>query len=109
MQQIGRGDTASGASDPMGIGSEWHRLQLAEITAALLDGRAPAVDGREGRKAVALTRAIYDSAATGTSNSVSHSKQRICRTSKAGLGGFLAVRAFSSKRKCAWHFLQIVE
>jgi predicted dehydrogenase len=65
MQQIGRGNTATGAANPMGIGTEGHRLQLAEITAALLEGRAPAVDGREGRKAVALIRAIYDAAAAG--------------------------------------------
>src|SRR5439155_656607 len=65
MQQIGRGNTATGATNPMAIGTEGHRLQFSEITAALLEGRAPAIDGREGRKAVALIRAIYDSAATG--------------------------------------------
>ena len=65
MQQIGRGNTATGAANPMAIGTEGHCLQLAEITAALLEGRAPAVDGREGRKAVALIRAIYDAAAAG--------------------------------------------
>jgi predicted dehydrogenase len=63
MLQIGLGNRATGAADPMAIGSEGHRLQLAEITDALLAGRVPLVDGREGRKAVALIRAIYDSAA----------------------------------------------
>ena len=65
MLAVGQGDMASGAADPMAIGVEGHRLQLAEITEALLAGRTPAVDGREGRKAVALIRAIYAAAANG--------------------------------------------
>ncbi|MDB5056856.1 MAG: afr 3 [Chloroflexi bacterium] len=65
MLALGAGEAASGAANPLGIGTEWHRRQFDEITGALLQGRAPAVDGREGRKAVALIRAVYDSAATG--------------------------------------------
>ncbi len=65
MLQIGLGNTASGASNPMAIGAEGHRAQFAEITDALLDGRSPSVDGREGRKAVAVIRAIYESAQYG--------------------------------------------
>lgn len=65
MLAVGTDTAATGAADPMAIGAEGHRVQLAEITDALLSGRAPAVDGREGRKAVALMRAIYDSAQRG--------------------------------------------
>ncbi len=55
----------SGASDPMGIHVEPHRRQLADFVAAVREGRPPLVDGREGRHAVELVRAVYHSAATG--------------------------------------------
>ena len=57
----------SGASNPSAISTEGHRRQLQDFVDAVRAGRAPALDGREGRKAVALVRAIYDSAACGTS------------------------------------------
>jgi predicted dehydrogenase len=70
MLALGQGQTATGAANPMAIGSEGHRRQLEEITRSLLAGQSPSVDGREGRKAVALVRAIYDAASTGRSVSL---------------------------------------
>ncbi len=55
----------SGASDPKAINTEGHRRQLQDLVDALAAGRAPALDGREGRKAVALVNAIYASAQSG--------------------------------------------
>jgi len=55
----------SGASDPKAISTEGHRRQLQDLVDALHAGRGPALDGREGRKAVALVNAIYQSAGTG--------------------------------------------
>lgn len=55
----------SGASEPGAISVEGHRRQLADLVAALRAGRAPALDGREGRKAVAFVNAIYESARRG--------------------------------------------
>ncbi len=55
----------SGASAPGAISVEGHRRQLQDLVDALRAGRAPALDGREGRKAVAFVNAIYDSAARG--------------------------------------------
>jgi UDP-N-acetyl-2-amino-2-deoxyglucuronate dehydrogenase len=55
----------SGASDPKAISVEGHRRQLQDLVDALTAGRAPSLDGREGRKAVALVNAIYQSANTG--------------------------------------------
>ena len=52
----------SGASDPRGISHEGHRAQLADFLAAIDVGRPPLVDGREGRRAVEIIRAIYRSA-----------------------------------------------
>lgn len=57
--------TSGGAADPKAISHEGHRRQLADFVAAIRDNRAPAVDGREGRKAVALIAAIYESQRTG--------------------------------------------
>ncbi len=42
-----------------------HRDQLADFLQAIDTGGPPRVDGREGRKAVEIIRAIYHSARTG--------------------------------------------
>lgn len=55
----------SGASDPGAISVEGHKRQLQDFVDAIRAGRAPMLDGREGRKAVAFVRAIYDSAESG--------------------------------------------
>ena len=55
----------SGASRPDAISIVGHQRQLQDLTDALRAGRAPALDGHEGRKAVALVRALYASAASG--------------------------------------------
>jgi predicted dehydrogenase len=55
----------SGASNPSAISVEGHRRQLQDFVDALRAGRTPALDGREGRKAVALVNAIYESAERG--------------------------------------------
>jgi predicted dehydrogenase len=56
---------SGGASDPAAISHAGHARQLADFVQAVQEGRAPAVDGREGRKAVEIIIAIYRSAATG--------------------------------------------
>jgi predicted dehydrogenase len=50
-----------GVSDPKAISVEGHRVQYEDFAQAILTKRAPAIPGREGRKAVALIRAIYES------------------------------------------------
>ena len=55
----------SGASDPKAINTEGHRRQLQDFVDAVAAGRAPALDGREGRKAVAFVHALYTSAENG--------------------------------------------
>ncbi len=59
--------TSGGAADPKAISHEGHRRQLADFVQAIRDQRAPAVDGREGRKAVQLICAIYESSRSGKS------------------------------------------
>jgi predicted dehydrogenase len=55
----------AGANDPKAIGHAWHRANLEEAVAAIRAGRKPAVDGAEGRKAVELILALYQSAQAG--------------------------------------------
>jgi len=50
-----------GASDPRAIGVEGHRAQYEDFVAAIREKRRPAISGEEGRHAVALIRAIYQS------------------------------------------------
>jgi predicted dehydrogenase len=55
----------AGAADPKAIDFSWHQRNFEDVAAALQAGRQPALDGREGRRAVALITAIYDSAKSG--------------------------------------------
>jgi len=69
-KQIGRAGgvnprLSGGAADPKAIGHEGHRRQLADFVHAIRTNTTPRVDGREGRKAVDVIRAIYESNATG--------------------------------------------
>ena len=56
---------SGGAADPKAISHEGHRRQLADFVAAIREDRPPKVDGREGRRAVDVICAIYESMRTG--------------------------------------------
>jgi predicted dehydrogenase len=56
---------SGGAADPKAISHEGHRRQLADFVEAIRGNRTPKVDGREGKKAVDLICAIYESHRTG--------------------------------------------
>jgi predicted dehydrogenase len=53
------------ANDPLAFNHARHREQIAEFLDALDAGREPRVGGPEGRKAVEIILAIYESARTG--------------------------------------------
>jgi UDP-N-acetyl-2-amino-2-deoxyglucuronate dehydrogenase len=61
-QKVG---AAGGSNDPAAISYEGHRRQLSDFVKAIETNSAPLVDGREGRKAVEVIRAIYESAQIG--------------------------------------------
>lgn len=61
-QKVG---ASGGASDPAAISHTYHLRQLTDFVKALEEGRKPLVDGREGRKAVEVIKAVYRSAETG--------------------------------------------
>ncbi len=54
---------AAGAADPAAIDFRWHQHNFEDAIRAIRTRTSPHVDGIEARRAVALIRAIYDSAA----------------------------------------------
>lgn len=55
----------SGAGAPNAMTHVGHQRQIQDLVDAIRENRAPAIDGREARKAVALIRGLYASAASG--------------------------------------------
>src|SRR5579883_614971 len=64
---------SGGSSNPPAISHIGHARQLADFVRAIQTNSAPLVDGREGRKSVAVIEAIYQSATTGRTISIQHS------------------------------------
>lgn len=58
-------EVSSGAARPMDITAAGHTALYNDFVAAIREGRAPLVDGRQGRYSVSLVEAIYRSAASG--------------------------------------------
>jgi UDP-N-acetyl-2-amino-2-deoxyglucuronate dehydrogenase len=57
----------SGAGSAAGISIAGHLRQIGDFVEAVRENRAPAIDGHEGRRAVELVHAIYESAKAGNS------------------------------------------
>ncbi|MEZ5278124.1 MAG: Gfo/Idh/MocA family oxidoreductase [Opitutaceae bacterium] len=68
-EEIRKGRVSSGlkggTADPRAVSCEGHRLQIVDLIHALREGRPPAIPGEDGRHAVAIVRAAYESAQTG--------------------------------------------
>ena len=60
--QIGKISQGAGANDPRAIDTDWHKANLEEIISAIRINKKPSIDGIEGRKAVELILALYQSA-----------------------------------------------
>ncbi len=52
----------SGADAVLEVGGEAHRRQICDFVEAMRSDREPAVNGEEGRRSLAVVRAIYESA-----------------------------------------------
>jgi len=59
------GSMGSGAAAPMAIKNEGHVRQIQDFIDGIRERRPFFIEGSEARKAVALVRAVYDSAARG--------------------------------------------
>jgi predicted dehydrogenase len=55
----------SGAAAVLEVGGEAHRRQIADFVEAIHNDREPAVNGEEGRRSLAVVRAVYESARDG--------------------------------------------
>jgi UDP-N-acetyl-2-amino-2-deoxyglucuronate dehydrogenase len=53
---------ASGSADPTLASANEHQLQLSDYTRAILEGRDPEITATDGRNALELVLAVYDSA-----------------------------------------------
>ncbi len=62
---LGAQVAGAGAADPSAIDFKWHQKNFEDAIQALEEKRAPAIDGQEGRRSIALINAIYRSAANG--------------------------------------------
>jgi UDP-N-acetyl-2-amino-2-deoxyglucuronate dehydrogenase len=63
--RAGAKDASDGASNPMNLDIAGHQQQLEDFVEAVRTGRAPAIDGREGLRALRIVLAVYASAAAG--------------------------------------------
>lgn len=59
------GPASAGVQTPQLASHEHHKAQLADILAALDEGRPPAVTGEDGLRAVELVDGVYESSRTG--------------------------------------------
>ncbi len=59
------GPGVGGAADPAAISHVGHRAQIADLLEAVETGREPLIDGPEGRRALEIIIAVYESARTG--------------------------------------------
>jgi predicted dehydrogenase len=50
-----------GSANPAAISNEGHRRQIEDMLNAVLEDRAPLIDGREGRKSLEVVEALYKS------------------------------------------------
>jgi UDP-N-acetyl-2-amino-2-deoxyglucuronate dehydrogenase len=59
------GQAAGAAADPGALDAAVHAAQLADLLAAADEDREPAVSGQDGRDALEIVRAVYESSRTG--------------------------------------------
>lgn len=64
LKNADAGKIGGGASNPSAIPVEGHRRLIEDLVAAIREGRKPLVPGTDARRAIALIRACYESAAT---------------------------------------------
>lgn len=64
-EMAGKTETGGGAADPAAIGHHGHLAQFKDFVNAVKKGTKPAIDGKEGRKAVEIILAIYKAAESG--------------------------------------------
>lgn len=72
LAKTGLTDSGTGASDPTAIFGGAHRIQIEDMMQAVIEDREPLVNGEEGLKPLEIILAIYESARTGKSVTLSN-------------------------------------
>jgi UDP-N-acetyl-2-amino-2-deoxyglucuronate dehydrogenase len=67
VEAVGGEQITDGSANPAAISNEGHRLQIEDMMRAVIEDRAPMIDGREGRKSLELVVGLYESAVSGQS------------------------------------------
>ncbi|MDB5084204.1 MAG: putative dehydrogenase [Bacilli bacterium] len=65
LAQYKAGEKKSGGADPNAISTTGHAGQIQDMIFAVIEDRPPMIQGKEGRNAVEIILAIYESARTG--------------------------------------------
>lgn len=76
-----------GAADPSAIGHHGHARQFQDVLGAINKGRAPLVDGPEGRRSVEIILAVYKSAETGRAITLPLKSDPVLKARRSGVGG----------------------
>ena len=87
MQRFGGADPGAGAGADPGSLSMAHRDQIRDFARAVREGGEPIVDAVEGRKPLAIIRAIYESSRTGKPAKVEEGPSRPGETGGKGTPG----------------------
>lgn len=64
LKNEGGGKIGGGTADPKAIPTEGHRRLIEDLVGAIREKRSPMIPGTDARKAIALIRACYESAAS---------------------------------------------
>ena len=65
LRELSGKANVGGGSTPMNISVDGHSSQISDLADAIMSGRPPFLDGREGRRAIELICGIYESAKSG--------------------------------------------
>lgn len=71
LAEMNGNTTGGGASDPTAIGHAAHRELFKDFSKAVAGGASSQIDGKQGRRSVALINAIYRSSKTGRRTTIS--------------------------------------
>jgi len=87
IQQAMQGKLSGGggAADPAAIGHHGHARQFADVLDAIRKGRAPLIDGPEGRRSVEIILGVYKAAETGRAVQLPLKTDPVLKSRKVGV------------------------
>jgi len=83
----GKESGGGGAADPAAIGHHGHTRQFDDVLAAIRKGRAPLIDGLEGRRSVEIILGVYKAAETGRAVELPLKSDPVLKSRKLSVAG----------------------